>query len=57
MAILTASVKLYLRLEDEAEDLVTKVLKMATDDSDNTDLRNRGYIYWRMLSSDPEAAK
>jgi AP-1 complex subunit beta-1 len=57
MAILTASVKLYLRLEDEAEDLVTKVLKMATDDSDNPDLRNRGYIYWRMLSSDPEAAK
>ena len=50
MAILTASVKLYLRLEDEAEDLVTKVLKMATDDSDNPDLRNRGYIYWRMLS-------
>ena len=57
MAILTASVKLYLKLEDEAEDLVTKVLKMATDDSDNPDLRNRGYIYWRMLSQDPEAAK
>jgi AP-1 complex subunit beta-1 len=57
MAILTASVKLYLRLEDDAEDLVTKVLKLATDDSDNPDLRNRGYIYWRMLSSDPEAAK
>jgi AP-1 complex subunit beta-1 len=30
---------------------------MATDDSDNPDLRNRGYIYWRMLSQDPEAAK
>ena len=57
MAILTASVKLYLKLEDEAEDLVTEVLKMATDDSDNHDLRNRGYIYWRMLSQDPESAK
>lgn len=30
---------------------------MATDDSDNPDLRNRGYIYWRMLSSNPEFAK
>lgn len=57
MAILTASVKLYLKLEDAAEELVSEVLKMATDESDNPDLRNRGYIYWRMLSEDPEAAK
>jgi len=54
MAILTASVKLYLKLEDAAEDLVTQILKEATDESDNPDLRNRGYIYWRMLSEDPE---
>jgi AP-1 complex subunit beta-1 len=54
---LTASVKLYLKLEDAAEELVTSVLKMATDESDNPDLRNRGYIYWRMLSSNPEEAK
>ena len=57
MAILTSSVKLYLKLEDQAEDLVTKVLAVATDESDNPDLRNRGYIYWRMLSDDPEEAK
>ena len=57
MAILTASVKLYLKLEDQAEELVTKVLAVATDESDNPDLRNRGYIYWRMLSDDPEEAK
>ena len=30
---------------------------MATDESDNPDLRNRGYIYWRMLSSNPDLAK
>jgi len=33
------------------------VLKLATDESDNPDLRNRGYIYWRMLSTNPELAK
>jgi vesicle coat complex subunit len=33
------------------------VLKLATDESDNPDLRNRGYIYWRMLSSNPDLAK
>jgi hypothetical protein len=26
-------------------------------DSDNPDLRDRGYIYWRLLSTDPAAAK
>lgn len=55
MAILTAAVKLYLKLgEEQSENLVTQILKEATDESDNPDLRNRGYIYWRMLSEDPD---
>jgi AP-1 complex subunit beta-1 len=53
---LNASVKLFLKV-DGADDLVQDVLKMATDESDNPDLRNRGYIYWRMLSSNPELAR
>ena len=32
-------------------------MTMATEDSDNPDLRDRGYVYWRLLSSDPEAAR
>jgi hypothetical protein len=47
---------LFLKVEG-ADELVQEVLKMATDESDNPDLRNRGYIYWRMLSSNPELAK
>lgn len=46
-----------MKLEDPAEELVKTVLELATDESDNPDLRNRGYIYWRMLSEDPEACK
>ena len=57
LAILNASVKLYLKLCDPAEDLVMQVLKMSTEESDNPDLRNRGYIYWRMLSTNPDMAK
>ena len=57
LAILNASVKIYLKLEGEAEELVTQVLQMATDECDNPDIRNRGYIYWRMLSDNPEEAK
>lgn len=56
LAILNASVKLFLKVEG-ADDLVQEVLKLATEESDNPDLRNRGYIYWRMLSTNPELAK
>lgn len=31
--------------------------KCVMQDSDNPDLRDRGYIYWRLLSTDPAAAK
>lgn len=30
---------------------------VSIQDSDNPDLRDRGYIYWRLLSTDPAAAK
>lgn len=33
------------------------ILKKSTEDSDNPDLRDRGYIYWRMLSTDPQSTK
>jgi len=29
---------------------------MATEEADNPDLRDRAYIYWRMLSTSPEKA-
>ena len=30
---------------------------MATEESDNPDLRDRAYIYWRMLSTSPQNTK
>ncbi len=33
------------------------VLSCATNETDNPDLRDRAFIYWRLLSTDPEAAK
>ncbi|KAJ2581976.1 hypothetical protein GGH95_001788, partial [Coemansia sp. RSA 1836] len=38
-------------------DLVPKVLKWATEDVDSPDIRDRGFIYWRLLSTDPEMAR
>lgn len=54
--ILTATVKLFLKRPDEAEELITTLLQTATECS-NPDLRDRAYIYWRLLSIDPEGTK
>ncbi|XP_074605239.1 adaptor protein complex 1/2, beta subunit [Brevipalpus obovatus] len=56
LQLLTAIVKLFLK-RPETQELVQQVLSLATQDSDNPDLRDRGYIYWRLLSTDPTAAK
>jgi len=55
--LLTASVKLYLKKPDDAEELIEKILKTATEETDNPDIRDRAYIYWRLLSADPEKTK
>uniref|UniRef100_A0A8C8IU39 AP complex subunit beta n=1 Tax=Oncorhynchus tshawytscha TaxID=74940 RepID=A0A8C8IU39_ONCTS len=57
LTLLTAIVKLFLKKPSETQELVQQVLSLATQDSDNPDLRDRGYIYWRLLSTDPVTAK
>ncbi|XP_046842266.1 AP-1 complex subunit beta-1-like [Xenia sp. Carnegie-2017] len=57
LQLLTGIVKLFLKRPSETQELVQQVLSLATQDSDNPDLRDRGYIYWRLLSTDPAAAK
>ncbi|RPD53635.1 Adaptor protein complex beta subunit [Lentinus tigrinus ALCF2SS1-7] len=54
---LTAVVKLYLQKPESSQGLVQKVLNTATKDCDSPDVRDRAYIYWRLLSTDPGAAK
>ncbi|XP_042227943.1 AP-1 complex subunit beta-1-like isoform X3 [Homarus americanus] len=57
LQLLTAIVKLFLKRPTDTQELVQQVLSLATQDSDNPDLRDRGFIYWRLLSTDPGAAK
>ena len=57
LQLLTATVKLFLKQPDTTQEMVQRVLNLATEHSDNPDLRDRGYVYWRLLSSDPEAAR
>eukprot|EP01118_Nematostelium_gracile_P007676 TRINITY_DN2509_c0_g1_i2.p1 TRINITY_DN2509_c0_g1~~TRINITY_DN2509_c0_g1_i2.p1 ORF type:complete len:722 (-),score=226.41 TRINITY_DN2509_c0_g1_i2:23-2188(-) len=57
LQILTAIVKLFLKKPQETQNMVTQVLNLSTQDCDNPDLRDRGYLYWRLLSADPKAAE
>mmetsp|Transcript_78628 Transcript_78628/g.163432 ORF Transcript_78628/g.163432 Transcript_78628/m.163432 type:complete len:890 (-) Transcript_78628:222-2891(-) len=57
LQLLTGIVKLFLKKPQQTQDMVSKVLKFATEESNNHDLRDRGYIYWRLLSTNPEATK
>jgi AP-2 complex subunit beta-1 len=57
LALLTATVKLFIQRPTRGQELVPKVLKWATEETDNPDLRDRGYMYWRLLSTDAATAK
>ena len=57
LQLLTSTVKLFLKRPKGNQELVQKVLGLCTQECDDPDLRDRGYIYWRLLLTDPEAAK
>lgn len=52
LAILTSTTKLYLQFPDKFEKLILEVLTWATENVDNPDLRERGFFYWRLISSE-----
>ena len=62
LQILTAVVKLFLKTfqspskRDESQRLLQTVLKEATSECDNPDIRDRAYIYWRLLSINQDNA-
>lgn len=56
LQLLTATVKLFLKkpAAEGAQTMISSVLTAATQQTDNPDLRDRAYMYWRMLSAMPE---
>lgn len=50
LALLTATVKLFIQRPTKGAELIPKVLKWATEETDHPDLRERGFFYWRILS-------
>ncbi|EGV60473.1 hypothetical protein PSN45_001771 [Yamadazyma tenuis] len=52
LATLTATTKLYLHYPEKFERSVLAVLKWATEEVNNPDIRERGFFYWRLISSE-----
>ncbi|KAJ2778447.1 beta-adaptin [Coemansia interrupta] len=57
LALVSASVKFFLKSPQKGQSLVLKALQTATEKCANPDVRDRAYIYWRLLSADPNAAR
>lgn len=49
--------KLYLFKPSEGQEILKDLFRYITKECENPDLRDRGYIYWRLLSTNPKLAK
>ena len=57
LELLTASVKYFLKVKDASHSTLVRVLHLCTEECDNPDLRDRAFIYWRLLSIDPDLCR
>jgi len=57
LQLLTSMVKVYLDKPESTKDQLQFVLNEATKDGNYPDVKNRAFVYWRVLSADPEIAK
>ncbi|KAJ1758314.1 beta-adaptin [Coemansia sp. RSA 1752] len=57
LALVNACVKYFLKQPQRAQALVLRALQTASEKCANPDVRDRAYIYWRLLSADPSAAR
>ena len=57
LELLTASLKYFLKVKEASHGTLIKVLQLCTEHSENPDLRDRAFIYWRLLSIDPDLCR
>ena len=57
LQILNGIIKNYVNKPEETEDLAKLILQKAGEETNNPDVRDRAYIYWRLLEKDPDAAR
>lgn len=56
LQILNSGIKMYLNEIEPIDEVLQELLQRISDKSTSPDLRDRGYIYWRLLYQSPEKA-
>jgi len=57
LQILLCAVKYYVKTEEsDADSFIIKLLRQVGEESENPDIRDQAYIYWRLLSTDAQHA-
>jgi Adaptin N terminal region/Beta2-adaptin appendage, C-terminal sub-domain len=57
LQILNAIIKNYVNKPEETEDLIKQALQKGGEETENPDVRDRAYVYWRLLENEPDVAK
>jgi AP-1 complex subunit beta-1 len=57
LELLTASVKYFLKVQGASHGTLVKVLSLCTEETENPDIRDRAFVYWRLLSLDPDLCR
>lgn len=57
LTLLTAAIKLFLAYPVRAKHLVPRIFEVATSTTNNPDVRDRAFMYWRLLSADAGKAR
>jgi hypothetical protein len=57
LQILNCVIKNYVNKPDETEEMVKICLQKCSEETENPDVRDRAYIYWRLLETEPDIAK
>ncbi len=57
LQILNAAVKTFLKTQtEESYSILNTVFEFTSKEADNPDLRERGFVYWRLMAIDPNIA-
>jgi len=57
LQLLTSLVKLFLNNPENVQTLIQEIFQMAMNEIENPDIRDRAFIYWRLLTIQPTSAK
>jgi len=54
---MTSAIKIFVKYPEDGRHFIQKILESAAFNAQSPDVRDRAFIYWRMLSTDPQKTR